>query len=538
MTKSIASPLTGSFPIGPTNSSLPIYPQSLGFPSAQLHIGGVDNSPSEVDEFVNFCFLDTLDPETQSFQRSDSASFCNSPIGTECLLFPPSPESIPSPKNNPVNIQDTFPNESNITSSFSSFNSSYALPSTQFTGPDPSVIPDFQTSLSAPSSLVSYNSFPSVQQECITHVSNLPQSDSTYWANIAYSSPTENQVNLMDLVTSVEGDMIDNKAKFLSIEAISSPDSAFRSSPDPIEEASKHDDGARMHTTQICFNCKTDKTPLWRRTLDKSHFLCNACGLYFKQYRSHRPLRLRERTTKVLDLMTSNPANDLNQKDSVLNNNNSNNSSCNAPTAVPQQQNVRKRPITATGFSRQTAQPKAKASKSNSNNSPAKEKTKRSHTCHNCHTTKTSLWRKLPRNSATVEGTDPNVRSGEGKLLLCNACALYYKLHRVHRPLCLQLKSVNCEIRRRRSLWQDVERAATALFVSNKGKVKDAGFTPGILDATSDITSEELVKWEKDNPLENTEPEFIQTLKKEQVLLWVELMESRISLVKKACGLL
>ncbi|KAJ3260598.1 hypothetical protein HK103_000208 [Boothiomyces macroporosus] len=44
-----------------------------------------------------------------------------------------------------------------------------------------------------------------------------------------------------------------------------------------------------------CFNCKTNKTPLWRRTEDKQHNLCNACGLYYKQYKSHRPVAYKDR---------------------------------------------------------------------------------------------------------------------------------------------------------------------------------------------------------------------------------------------------
>ncbi|KAI8597595.1 hypothetical protein EDD21DRAFT_310606, partial [Dissophora ornata] len=42
-----------------------------------------------------------------------------------------------------------------------------------------------------------------------------------------------------------------------------------------------------------CFNCKVTQTPLWRRTLDRKHSLCNACGLYYKQYNGHRPLHIR-----------------------------------------------------------------------------------------------------------------------------------------------------------------------------------------------------------------------------------------------------
>ncbi|KAF9577538.1 hypothetical protein BGW38_007179 [Lunasporangiospora selenospora] len=44
-----------------------------------------------------------------------------------------------------------------------------------------------------------------------------------------------------------------------------------------------------------CFNCKVTQTPLWRRTLDRKHSLCNACGLYYKQYNGHRPLHVRHK---------------------------------------------------------------------------------------------------------------------------------------------------------------------------------------------------------------------------------------------------
>ncbi|KAF8943531.1 putative electron transfer flavoprotein subunit [Haplosporangium gracile] len=41
---------------------------------------------------------------------------------------------------------------------------------------------------------------------------------------------------------------------------------------------------------QECYNCGVTKTPLWRRTADRLHSLCNACGLYYKQYKMNRPL--------------------------------------------------------------------------------------------------------------------------------------------------------------------------------------------------------------------------------------------------------
>ncbi|KAI9310489.1 GATA zinc finger-domain-containing protein, partial [Dichotomocladium elegans] len=44
-----------------------------------------------------------------------------------------------------------------------------------------------------------------------------------------------------------------------------------------------------------CFNCHVTKTPLWRRTPDRTRPLCNACGLYYKQYGFHRPLHIRHK---------------------------------------------------------------------------------------------------------------------------------------------------------------------------------------------------------------------------------------------------
>ena len=50
---------------------------------------------------------------------------------------------------------------------------------------------------------------------------------------------------------------------------------------------------------QVCNNCQTTKTPLWRRSPCKSHTLCNACGLYIKQYGEHRPISFVERPLRA-----------------------------------------------------------------------------------------------------------------------------------------------------------------------------------------------------------------------------------------------
>ncbi|OMJ09972.1 Transcription factor elt-1, partial [Smittium culicis] len=42
----------------------------------------------------------------------------------------------------------------------------------------------------------------------------------------------------------------------------------------------------------VCSNCKTTKTPLWRRD-EEGNPLCNACGLYYKLHKEKRPISLK-----------------------------------------------------------------------------------------------------------------------------------------------------------------------------------------------------------------------------------------------------
>jgi hypothetical protein len=76
--------------------------------------------------------------------------------------------------------------------------------------------------------------------------------------------------------------------------------------PDP-EESLRHARRVAAQKKKIreearnltCFNCQTQKTPLWRRTHDKKHNLCNACGLYYKQYNSHRPTNYKNKAPRI-----------------------------------------------------------------------------------------------------------------------------------------------------------------------------------------------------------------------------------------------
>ncbi|KAJ3066186.1 hypothetical protein HDU98_010510 [Podochytrium sp. JEL0797] len=54
----------------------------------------------------------------------------------------------------------------------------------------------------------------------------------------------------------------------------------------------------REHNRNLtCFNCKATSTPLWRRTHDRKNNLCNACGLYYKQYQTDRPIKNQPNTS-------------------------------------------------------------------------------------------------------------------------------------------------------------------------------------------------------------------------------------------------
>ncbi|KAI8838762.1 hypothetical protein BJ741DRAFT_600531 [Chytriomyces cf. hyalinus JEL632] len=49
----------------------------------------------------------------------------------------------------------------------------------------------------------------------------------------------------------------------------------------------------------VCFNCGATTTPLWRRTVDRKNNLCNACGLYYKQYTISRPVKNTEQSRQL-----------------------------------------------------------------------------------------------------------------------------------------------------------------------------------------------------------------------------------------------
>lgn len=149
-----------------------------------------------------------------------------------------------------------------------------------------------------------------------------------------------------------------------------------------------------------CFNCKVTKTPLWRRTPDRLHSLCNACGLYYKQYNSHRPLHVRNKTHTIRAHPYAN--------ERVMNI-----PKPASPPLVPLQP-VAPTPSEETSASAVSGQE-----------------------CANCHQTQTPLWRKNDRGEP-----------------VCNACGLYAKLHHRDRPA--EMRKTTIQRRRRDWTQEDI----------------------------------------------------------------------------------
>ncbi|KAG0014962.1 hypothetical protein BGZ81_000172 [Podila clonocystis] len=216
---------------------------------------------------------------------------------------------------------------------------------------------------------------------------------------------------------------------------MASPTMAERSLS-PEVQTSKNSKASRH---LICFNCKVTQTPLWRRTPDRKHSLCNACGLYYKQYGAHRPLHVRHKLPTVLtDVRTMPYARPSNQS--------SRGSSPSPGLELP------------FAFSSPASAPDSSASSDSDSDSgclqsfpdltkmysqalmrppvqkitPPLMTAKQGIECANCSQTQTPLWRK---NDA-----------GEP---ICNACGLYAKLHNRDRPVTMR----KTKITRRRRDW-------------------------------------------------------------------------------------
>ncbi|KAJ2163195.1 GATA type transcriptional activator of nitrogen-regulated proteins [Coemansia sp. RSA 552] len=58
-----------------------------------------------------------------------------------------------------------------------------------------------------------------------------------------------------------------------------------------------HSPAPKPDASTVCFNCRVDTTPLWRRDA-AGNIICNACGLYYKLHNVARPISMKRTVIK------------------------------------------------------------------------------------------------------------------------------------------------------------------------------------------------------------------------------------------------
>ncbi|KAG0219601.1 hypothetical protein BGX33_002148 [Mortierella sp. NVP41] len=270
--------------------------------------------------------------------------------------------------------------------------------------------------------------------------------------------------------SSQEEDMDKADAASDTISAPPSPSSTtsthIERSPSPessCQDSSQSSKALKSSRKLVCFNCNVTQTPLWRRTPDRKHSLCNACGLYYKQYGAHRPLNVRHKLPTVLADVRMSTLPYTRPHSGMIESSSSSSSESDSDSGS----NTVSLPALTKMYSEALLRPAEQKI------SPPLMTAKQGIECANCSQTQTPLWRK---NDA-----------GEP---ICNACGLYAKLHKRARPVTMRKSKIS---RRRRdwggNLAQQAQAQAQALAmvhvqvqaqVQAQVEVKDASAATGV----------------------------------------------------------
>ncbi|WBW71705.1 DNA-binding transcription factor, iron-sensing Fep1 [Schizosaccharomyces osmophilus] len=210
---------------------------------------------------------------------------------------------------------------------------------------------------------------------------------------------------------------------------------------------------AKSSFGQMCSNCHSTATSLWRRGPDNS-LLCNACGLYQKHRNQARPIKAEELQKDTPPVAKQICTNGTCSGDGYCDGTGGSASCTGCPALNNRLKSISSK---SSKLDRSSLSPKPDSSviskESETSNSEDEQKSKSPESgislksegnkrraseqlegptlvaaselgatcCQNCGTTNTPLWRR-------DELGNP----------ICNACGLYYKIHGIHRPVTMK----------------------------------------------------------------------------------------------------
>ncbi|CAG8460123.1 14754_t:CDS:2 [Funneliformis caledonium] len=209
-------------------------------------------------------------------------------------------------------------------------------------------------------------------------------------------------------------------------------------------ESKRH--GSKPPRQLQCYNCGIKNTPLWRRTPDRMHSLCNACGLYFKQYHSSTTEQLLGHESNGEEIAPDLAYTDSPTPTYSVSSTTVSESSCMRPTVTQtstpvasptlRPANMSPSPLPNTlSLPPPSLHPTATPPLPSTTTTPSTITSTMADIqiqCANCGQTQTPLWRKNDKGQP-----------------LCNACGLYAKLHNRDRPIAMR----KSKIQRRRRDW-------------------------------------------------------------------------------------